>query len=337
MFLVWLKFLICAALVIFFGAKLSRYGDMIAGKTRLGGLWVGLLLLAAVTSLPELVTGIGAAAVVGSPDLALGTAFGSNLFNLAIIAILDIVYRQGPLLTRAGTGHRLSAGVGIVLIGFAAGSILLGREWGGALGWVGIYSPVLVVLYLLGVRSIFRFEQKRGGYQEARALRYKSISARRAYAGFAVAALAIIGLGTWLAIIGDELAVRTGWGSSFVGSLFLAATTSLPELVVAIVALRLGAVDMAIANMLGSNMFNMGIVIAGCDLFYRQASIFSASSISHVYAASMAILMTLIVIGGLTFRTKRKLPIGMSWYSVALIVAYLAGAYILFTTGVPAG
>ena len=138
---------------------------------------------------------------------------------------------------------------------------------------------------------------------------------------------------------GGDLAEVTGWGSSFVGSLFLAATTSLPELVVAIVALRLGAIDMAIANMLGSNMFNMGIVIAGYDLFYRQGSIFSASPISdsHVYAASMAILMTLIVIAGLTFRTKRKLPIGMSWYSAALIVAYLAGAYILFTTGVPAG
>jgi cation:H+ antiporter len=309
---------------------------MIAHKTRLGGLWVGLLLLAAVTSLPELVTGIGAVAVVGSPDLAMGTAFGSNLFNLAIIAILDIAYRQGPLLTWVGAGHRLSAGVGIVLIGFAAGSILLGREWGGALGWVGIYSLVLVVLYLLGASMIFRFGLKQGGPQQARALRYENISARRAYVGFAVAALAIIGLGTWLAIIGDELAAGTGWGASFVGSLFLAATTSLPELVVAIVALRLGAIDMAIANMLGSNMFNMGIVIAGDDLFYRQASIFSASSTSHVYAAPMAILMTLIVIGGLTFRAKRKLPIGMSWYSVALIVAYLVGAYILFTTGVPA-
>jgi len=337
--LVWLKFLICAALVIFFGAKLSRYGDMIARKTRLGGLWVGLLLLAAVTSLPELVTGIGAVALVESPDLALGTAFGSNLFNLAIIAILDIAYRQGPLLTSAGAGHRLSAGVGIVLIGFAAGSILLSREWGGALGWVSIYSLVLVVLYLLGASRILRFERKQGGSQPARALRYEDISARRTYVGFAVAALAIIGLGTWLAIIGDELAAATGWGDSFVGSLFLAATTSLPELVVSIVALRLGAVDMAIANMLGSNMFNMGIVIAGDDLFYREASIFSASETSdvYVYAASVAILMTLIVIGGLTFRTKRKLPIGMSWYSVALIVAYVAGAYILFTTGTPAG
>jgi len=162
-FLVWLKLFICAALVIFFGAKLSRYGDIIAEKTRLGGLWVGLLLLAAVTSLPELVTGIGAVTVVGSPDLAMGTAFGSNLFNLAIIAILDVAYRhQGPLLAWAGAGHRLLAGVGIVLIGFAAGSILLGRVWDGALGWVGIYSLVLVVLYLLGASSIFRFERKKG-------------------------------------------------------------------------------------------------------------------------------------------------------------------------------
>jgi cation:H+ antiporter len=87
---------------------------------------------------------------------------------------------------------------------------------------------------------------------------------------------------------------------------------------------------MAIANMLGSNMFNMGIVIAGDDLFYRSSSIFSAASSGHVFSAAIAILMTLIVIAGLLFRPRRKMPIRMSWYAVALIVIYLGGAYALY-------
>ena len=333
MILIWVKFLVCVLLVLFFGAKLSRYGDIIAEKTGLSGFWVGLLLLAAVTSLPELITGIGAVAVVGGRDganLAMGTAFGSNLFNLVIIAIMDIMYRHGPLLSVAGRGHRLSAGLGILLIAFAGGSILLSTEvWGGAIGWVGIYSLVLVLLYLWGSRRILRFEREQGA--EIGQLRYEKISPRRAYLGFAIAALTIIGVGTWLAVIGDEIATATGWGATFVGSLFLAATTSLPEMVVAFVALRIGARDMAIANMLGSNMFNMGIVIAGDDLFYRSGSIFSVVSRSHVFTAAIAILMTLIVIAGLIFRPRRKTPLRMSWYAVALIGVYLGGAYALFT------
>jgi cation:H+ antiporter len=330
--LVWTEFLICVLIILFFGAKLSRYGDKIAEKTGLGGIWVGLLLLAAATSLPELITGIGAVTLVGGQEganLALGAVFGSNLFNLLIIALIDTMYRFGPLLSGVSRGHVLLAALGILLIAFAGGSILLGTEvWDGVIGWVSIYSVVLVLLYLWGSGRIFRREQRQ---PEARALRYESTSPRRAYLGFAIAALVIVGAGIWLALIGEEIAAGTGWDTTFVGSLFLAATTSLPELVVCIVALRIGARDMAIANMLGSNMFNMGIVIAGDDLFYRSGSIFSAASSGHVFSAAIAILMTLIVIAGLVFRPRRKTPLRMSWYSVALIVIYLGGAYALFT------
>ncbi|GAG40829.1 unnamed protein product, partial [marine sediment metagenome] len=130
--MIWLNFFICVLLVLFFGAKLSRYGDVIAEKTGLSGFWVGLLLLAVITSLPEIITGVSAVTVVEVPDLAMGTLFGSNLLNLLIIAVLDIIHRGGPLLSIAGAGHRLSSGLGIVLIAFAAGSILLGtRVWDG--------------------------------------------------------------------------------------------------------------------------------------------------------------------------------------------------------------
>jgi cation:H+ antiporter len=329
--LVWIEFLICALLILFSGAKLARYGDKIAEKTGLGGIWIGLLLLAAATSLPELITGIGAVTLVGGGEganLAMGAVFGSNLFNLLIIALMDTMYRSGPLLSAASRGHLLLAAISILLIAFAGGCILLSTEvWDGAIGWVSIYSVVLVLLYLWGSRMIFKRERNQ---TEIVAFRSESTSPRRAYLGFVIAALAIVGAGTWLALIGDEIAAGTGWDTTFVGSLFLAATTSLPELVVSIAALRIGARDMAIANMLGSNMFNMGIVIAGDDLFYRSSSIFSAASSGHVFSAAIAILMTLIVIAGLLFRPRRKTPLRMSWYAVALIVIYLGGAYALY-------
>ena len=334
MLLVWVEFVFCALLVLFFGTKLSRYGHIIAEKTGLSGLWVGLLLLAIVTSLPEIITGVSAVTMVGGlqgANLAVGNIFGSNALNLFIIALLDILYRPMPLLSMAGRGHSFPAVLGILLIAFAGGSVLLSTEvWEGALGWVSIYSFVLIIIYLWGTRRVFQSEG-REQQLEATELHYENISPRRTYMGFAIAALGIIGAGTWLALIGDEIAASTGWGASFVGSLFLAVTTSLPELVVCITALRIGAMDMAIADVLGSNMFNIGIGVFCCDIFYHSGSIFSAASSSHVFTAAIVTLMTLIIIAGLTFRTRRKTPLRLSWYAVALIVVYLGGVYGIFT------
>ena len=117
--LVWVKFIVCLAVIVVAGTRLSKYGDVIAEKTGLGGVWVGVLLMATATSLPELFTGVSAVALVGVPNLAMGDAFGSNLFNLAIIALLDILHHRGPILARVRAGHVLAGGMGIVLISLA--------------------------------------------------------------------------------------------------------------------------------------------------------------------------------------------------------------------------
>jgi len=103
--------------------------------------------------------------------------------------------------------------------------------------------------------------------------------------------------------------------------------------VVSIAALRLGAADMAVANMLGSNMFNMGIVLVGDDLFYRAGPLFAAASISHVFTGLIAILMTCVIIVGLTSPSRRKMLPGLSWYTIALIVLFILGFCILFIMG----
>jgi len=332
--LVWLKFLLCLVIILFSGTKLARYGDAIAKKTGLGGVWIGLVLLAAITSMPELVTGVSSVALVGLPDLALGTLFGSCLFNLAILALLDILHRSTPILSQVSLRHVALAGVGMLLIAIAAGSILTGERLSGlALGWVGIPSIVIIILYLVAVRQMFRFERSHPALQlEADSPQYAEIQKRKVYLRFILAAAAVIGAGIWLSFIGDEIAMTTGWDASFVGSLFLAITSSMPELVVSIVALRLGAFDMAVANILGSNMFNIAI-IAPVDLFYTQGAILSSASAAHLITAAVAIVMSLLVIVGLRFRQKRKTFFIISWYAVALIGLYIFGFYALFISG----
>lgn len=322
---------------MFAGTKLARYGDIIAEKTGLGGAWVGLLLMATATSLPELFTGISAVAFVRVPDLAMGDAFGSNLFNLAIIALLDILHRNGPLLTRVGSRHTLLGGLAILLIAFATLSIFISSNISGLhLGWVSIFTPLLVLLYLFTLRKAFhheRSQQAQASQEKELPQYYKEISLARAYTYYSIAALFIIAGAIWLAFVGSEITEVTGWGSTFVGSLFLAAVTSAPEVVVSITALRLGAASMAVANMLGSNMFNMGIVLAGDDLFYRAGPLFAEVSINHIFSGLIAILMTGVIIVGLSSPSRKKILPGVSWYSIALIVLYLLGFYLLFIMG----
>jgi len=330
--LVWLKFLACLVIILFAGTKLARYGDAIAKKTGLGGIWVGLIFLAAITSAPELVTGVSSAALVGLPDLGLGTLLGSCLFNLSILALLDILHRPAPILSKASSRHMALAGLGILLIAFAAGGILAGEKLSGlALGWVGILSIIILILYLVGMWRVFRFERSHPlPPLPATSLQYKEIPTRTVYFRFALAAVAIIGAGIWLSFVGDEIANTTGWDTSFVGSVFLAIGTSLPELVVAVAALRLGAIDMAVANILGANMLDVAHIFT-VDLFYSQGPILSSVSSAHLITAGVVAAMSLVVIVGLRFRQKRKTFIIISWYALALIGLYILGVYALFT------
>ncbi|HLE28290.1 MAG TPA: hypothetical protein VI793_09240 [Anaerolineales bacterium] len=174
--MIWVEFVMCAMLIVGASALLSRYGDVLAEKTGLGHAWVGAILLAGVTSLPELVSGVSAVAWLNAPNLAVGAILGSCLFNLALIAFMDLAYQPGSILAKAQEGHILSAGLGVLLLGLVAGSTLLGAglngfglfgfsfvsliyrasprtpyriSWGGV-ALIGIYLGALVIVYWQG-------------------------------------------------------------------------------------------------------------------------------------------------------------------------------------------
>lgn len=221
----------------------------------------------------------------------------------------------------------------MVLVVIATVCLLISiRVYDLGMGWVGIYTPILILLYLFMMRVIFTREQRQHFQlsEDIEVLKYESLSLRRTYLSFALAATFVIGAGIWLAFIGKDIAQATGWGESFVGSLFIAFTTSLPEIAVSFAALRLGAIDMCIANIIGSNLFNMTIVSI-CDLFYWQGPILAAVSESHIFTGLIILAMTGIFLAGLTSRTQHKTPLGVSWYVPPLIALFLLGAYISFT------
>lgn len=328
---IWLLLAFVSTVIVVAGYFLSGYGDVIAEKTGLSGSWVGLALLATVTSLPELVTGISSVAAAHEMDIAVGDVLGSCVFNLLILALLDAVYRKGSIFTESRKGHLVIAAYGILLIGMSAAGLLLAQTGRmPALAHVGLYAPALVLVYLAAMRAAFRYEREEvAEFEAAQAERYPDVTLRQAGARYAVAAAAVVAAGSMLPFIAADLADQMGWSHSFVGTQFVAAVTSLPEVTVTFAALRLGAIDMAIANLLGSNLFNIAI-LAVDDVFYLPGPLLADVSPVHTVTALAAIAMSAVVVIGLLTRPRERIGGIMGWPSLALVAIYLLNSYALY-------
>ena len=334
--MIWVEFIVCAALIIAAGSFVSRYGDVIAEKTGLGRAWIGAILIAGITSLPELASGVSAVAWLKAPNLAAGAVLGSCLFNLALIALMDLAYQPGRVLAKAQEVHILSGGLGVLLLGLVAMGVFLGPDMNGwGLFGIGLLSIVIAALYVIGGKMIASLEKERMGEvleKSAEEQDYADISKSRAFFVFISSALAVIVLGVWLASIGDRLAATTGLSRSFVGNLFLAVSTSLPEIAASLAAIRLGAIDLAIGNVLGSNLFNI-LLFAIYDVADGRANFWSALTNANGFAAVMTMMMTGVVIISLMYRASPRTPYRFSWDGAALISMYLGSIVTLYWLG----
>jgi cation:H+ antiporter len=332
--MIWFEFILCVIVIGIAGVKLSRYGDAIADKTGLGGTWVGVILLATVTSLPELVTGVTSVTVAQVPEIAVGDVLGSCVFNLVIIVVLDFLHRKESMYTRASQGHILSAAFGIMLIGFTGFNILLSSQGGNyQIGHVGVYSPFILIFYLIMMRTVYRYESAQiEKYAVAETDQYPDLSKQQAIARYIIAALFVVLAGSFLPFVGKEIAHQMGWYESFVGTMFIAFATSLPEIVVTVAALRVGALDMAIANLFGSNLFNI-LILAIDDVFYLKGSLLQSVSPTHAVSAMSAIMMTGVAIAGLFYRPRTRVLKMVGWTSIFLFSVYLMNTYIVFIYG----
>jgi cation:H+ antiporter len=331
--IVWLQFIACTALILFSGSKLSFYGDIIAEKTGMGRTWIGVVLMASVTSLPEMITGVSSVTIFDLPDIAVGDVLGSCMFNMLIIALLDFMGGSTPLSARAHHGQVLGAGFGILLLGLVGISLFASASVP-RIGWISLSSLVFLAVYLIAIRTVFLYEKRRISEfvrDVAEEARYESVAKARAYTMYGLNAAVIIAAATYLPYLGERIAELTGLGRTFVGSIIIALSTSLPEVVVCLGALRLGAVDIALGNLFGSNLFNIGI-LALDDVLYTKGALLSHVSGGHLVMALAAITMTAIATIGLTYQTTRKLHV-FAWDSIGIVIVYVLATLVLYASG----
>lgn len=307
-----LIFLVAAAVVALAGVVLARDGDTIAERSGLGGMVVGMLLLGGATSLPEVATDVSAA-LAGAPDLAVGDLLGSSMANMAILAVVDLAYR-GRVWTRVGLDQARVAAIAIGLTCIAILGIVVPP--GIAIGHVGIETVGILLLYLAATAWIRRSRRDGRHVHDGtgeiiaptgwgeRAANARSL--RVVVARFAGAAVVVLLAAPVLALAAQGIAAETGVGETFIGTMLLAATTSLPELVASLTAVRIGAHDLAVGNLFGSNAFNM-VALLAADLAYAPGPILAAVAAAQVVAGIGAVLLMAIAVAAVVHGTETRI------------------------------
>ncbi len=326
--MIWVKFIAFAVVIVIAANFLAKYGDALAIRTKLGGMFVGVLLMAGATSLPEVLTSISAVSQQ-APGIAAGNLLGSNGFNMLLLAVLDLMNRTQRLLRKAARRHALSGSLAILMIVLVLYFMLADIDI--TLGWVGLDSLIIIGVYILAVRLISRDNTSPTSTIEEE-IPIGTPKLWVAVTGFLAAAGVLIAITPLMVRSASEIAEITGLGTTFIGTTLVALVTSLPEVVTTIAAIRIGASDMAIGNLFGSNMFNM-FALGLTDLFFTNGRFLAAIDPAFMIVGMLGLLMTVVGLVGNLARIERRLWI-IEIDSLALFVIYFTGLWLLYQQGI---
>ncbi len=334
------EIILAGLMVVGSGARLSILADKVAEKYGLGGAWVGALLLATVTSLPEVVSGCTAVAI-GQPNMAFAAIYGSCSFNIVLIVLFNAFVGGGSILHGKGRNHALSSSFGIVLITTSLGGIALVGKFTGQPTKIGVVELVVAGLIALSYPTCMRmvFKTEKDLALESDSMTPVS-SKEKLIPKVVIYSMILVASAWWMARTGDVLAehpielIGGPLGATFVGVLFLAIATSLPEIVTGLSAVRLGNLDMALGNIFGSNMFNIFVfpMLKVTSLVSGQETLMGGENFNvmqNLFAGMLPILLTAVVVGGLSFRTERTFLRRIGVDSGLIAAIYIIGMIML--------
>jgi cation:H+ antiporter len=320
-----LALLLTGVAVFLVASRLARHADAIADATRLGKLWIGTVLLAASTSLPELTTDISAA-LFDKPDIGVGDLLGSTLANLLVLAVLDLFFRRRQILDNVSADHALVGTIAVVLTAIVGAAVLTGGGWG-RIGHVGVETILIVALYVLGMRSVYGNAHATVPPDQLELGETSRTVLREGLFGFAAAAVGLLITAPLLVVTAEAVAIEGRLTTTFVGTLLVGFTTSFPEMAATFAAIRLGAFDLAVGNIFGSCAFNMCILLA-MDFAYRKGPLLASVSQDHALTALLAVLV--LGLGMLAVLARRGQRLGLVRIeSLLIVLAYAAAAWFL--------
>ncbi len=308
--MIYIQYLILAGFVVSLSIFLSKYVDALDKKTNLSGAFIGGVLLASVTSLPEFITSLTAIFSLNQPGLVQGNVFGSNIFNLTILGVCILLFSKKFKNSYISKNHLITSIFTIIIFIIC----FLGMKYNYSLnvGFLNIsYASILIlILYIINVTKMNDDYSENLDSEDNLDLTVKQIIFR-----FIIFSILLVIFSMLLTKVTDKLNSQLGLGTTVGGAIFLGVATSLPELTSSFNLVRLGNFNASFGNIMGSNLFNFTILAIG-DIFYSKGNIFSPDKQANNLIL-WGIVATFISIGTLYTKKSQK----SSMFLGSLIIA----------------
>ncbi len=263
-----------AVCVVFFSIKLANYVDLIDKKTDLSGAFIGGVILAAVTSLPELFTSISAVLFVKQPDLVMGNILGSNLFNMCIFGGAALIAAKSLCRSTIGSSHFKTTVITFIMFSIMLLPVVFKKDY--TVVGISVYSIILLVLYACSIKFMA------GDSAESEGEDNSDLTLKQIIIRFVIMAVLLVVASIFITKAADKLSEQFNLGKTVGGALFLGVATSLPELTSSIALIRKGNFNACAGNVMGSGVFNF-CIISVADILYRGGSVYISNDKSSSY------------------------------------------------------
>lgn len=320
-----LIYVVLASLVVFLSIKLSNYVDLLDKKTKVSGALLGGILLAGVTSLPELFTSLTGTIIVGDNKLVLGNIMGSDFFDIMIFGVVYFLFFKKFTQGKVGKQHYLTCMfTGFMLVAVTIAAFVFNKN-GWLLGWFNPMSIVIIAIYVLSVIFTPKTEEK----EEQEEVQTK-LAVKQIWILLAVFSVILIGASIGVTMVTEQIVTGYNIGHTFGGSLFLGVATSLPEVTATISLCKKKNFDAAYGDILGSCVFNIIILAFADAISFKAGPLYTINSDSFMLMIGTAICLLLTFVSILFIRSKYFKNNAKSRVFLYSIATLLIGSYLVY-------
>lgn len=317
-----------AAIVVFLSIKLSNYVDLLDKKTKLSGALLGGILLAAVTSLPELFTSLTGTIGLGNNQLVLGNIMGSDFFDIIIFGVVYLLFFKKFTEGKVGKQHYYSIVFTLIMVAVVTVAAFIFDKQGWLLDKFNPMSILIILIYVIYVWKTPKTEEKEEKEPDTTKLTVKQI-----WILFIICSILLIAASIFVTLVTGKVISEDegfGFGSTFGGSLFLGVATSLPEVTATIALCKKKNFDAAYGDIFGSCVFNL-IILAIADIFSFRAGaglfVINNDSFMLIIGTLFALLisyLSILQIRSAKFKNNWKNRILLYVFAILLIGSYVA-------------
>ena len=320
--MVYVGYLLSAVILIVCTIESAKYVDLLDKHTRLSGAFLGGILISAVTSIPELVTSIASMAY-NKPNLCMGDVLGSNLFNLLILAVTMLFFLKGFCRCKVSKSYRNV--LVLVLIVYVFISLNYFGQIEGGIFHISITSILIVIIYFFGAKylSVANDVSTDEDLLNYHATSTTTLTVNQIGWRFLLTAVGVVAFGVTITSFTVGILGEHTLEEGLAGAVFLGISTSLPELIFVITLFRMKNFNIAVGNIIGSNLFNL-VILAAADIIAPYRGVYGTLDIDALQLLILGLFATILMWAVLRLKNRKAVVGG----SAGIIICYILFLFI---------